>query len=1159
VTYVDSAVTESWSANVYSIQATNPNGSTYSDSVTQYLVPPGTVTVVVTPNATSNSVTISWKPGLPGTFGLIGYRVYKGLWGPPAVNPTPGATFTPTPTPITIISFDPTVGYTVTPVVDSPIQDHMGYWVQPVDGVSQIGPSGIPAPPYFKLAPTPPSSLQVAATPNANNTFSISWAPGAPGFFGLPNHYELDRTVLAVTSPTPVATVPYGQNSVSDVVSGFGSGSTVIYGLKLVDAQGNPSDLLQQVSNAMTLTGVVAAPARPTVLPFSGSISGIQYAWLMDPLADGVTAYQVYPNDWPTLTPVAAPVTVFASGPATFVFNPSPTPWVPNTYYLVAQNTVTVSSPVTLSGIPVTNYQVLANVVPGSKSVSVNWDLVPPAGTTTPSFDHYGIYRSRNPNSGYSLIATVGYPVTVYQDTTPTVTPGIDYYYQVTVRSGQSSESPVDPALGAGQPATVHLWPNVPTGVVAQAAATQTTLQWLANAGTEGVTAYEATQNGGSPMTVVSGPASFSTAFPETPGTLSVYRVIARNPSGDSDPCQPISILVPNAVTLTTVVNPPPQLAPPSSLNSSVSLLGLGYSGPVSAFKLYRQVTINGTPVISLAGSVSAGITVFNDPQPTPGYVNLYRAAGTGSGLEVGQASAPSVAVTLWPEVPIFSASGNGSAITIAWNGPVGDAPATGWNVYRNIYPTLTPAPVTTLSGGQTYVDAAVSQGTAYLYWMGSSNPAGNSGLSSPQTAMALDPPSLSITPLPEKNILSWSAITPIPGSPVTGYMVFRAVITPSATPTYSNLTGTILEPLSNTTYADSVTDGITYAYKVAGASSNGVLGAFSTPVTTTAAVQPVSMFTAVSGDRLVQLRWSYQGNPNITYILQKRLGTAPATQFQTLRTGFTGNNYDDSSVVDKNFYVYQITSVDPAGNTSTPVQAIALPAKAPVLSSSAVTLSQNTSNAVTNGNTLSWAGADQAGSFDPTMMYPLGGYAVYRSVDGGGVYQWVRTVAVTFQGGYPASPVSWTDNLTPDQLVNGNTNSYLIQAFDSPPDLPVPLSQAVTEGLVHSTSYAPVIAHTISPNTALDRNALRPFGASNERIVNIRFVVSGQGRVNIKVYNLGGTYITELINADYAPGIYWATWDGHNRSGDLVASGVYLISTESPGHQEFSKIAVIK
>ena len=153
--------------------------------------------------------------------------------------------------------------------------------------------------------------------------------------------------------------------------------------------------------------------------------------------------------------------------------------------------------------------------------------------------------------------------------------------------------------------------------------------------------------------------------------------------------------------------------------------------------------------------------------------------------------------------------------------------------------------------------------------------------------------------------------------------------------------------------------------------------------------------------------------------------------------------------------------------------------------------------------------------------------------------------IPVTFVDGIAASPVSYFHQV---QLVGGTAHTYLIQAYDSPPDLPVPLSQAATQGLAHASSYNPVTAYPISPNTALDRNAIRPFGAANEKLVNIRFVVASQGHVNIKVYTLNGTFVKELVNTDYSAGIHWTSWDAHNMNGTLVASGVYLITAPIPG-----------
>ncbi len=207
---------------------------------------------------------------------------------------------------------------------------------------------------------------------------------------------------------------------------------------------------------------------------------------------------------------------------------------------------------------------------------------------------------------------------------------------------------------------------------------------------------------------------------------------------------------------------------------------------------------------------------------------------------------------------------------------------------------------------------------------------------------------------------------------------------------------GSISEPLSNTNYVDAaVTDGFSYVYEIAPSTDNNILGPFSNQVITQNMYpQPVTDFIASSGDNLVQLQWTYQGVATNSVFIQRKLGPAPNSAFQTIKSGLQGvNNYIDTGVIDKNFYVYHIYTVDSQGLTSINfASAVALPAKPPSLPpaptgsiGAAVTLSQNSSNAQTLiGNTLSWGGADQTG-IDATMMYPLGDipYPGHRMAEG--------------------------------------------------------------------------------------------------------------------------------------------------------------------------------
>jgi hypothetical protein len=134
---------------------------------------------------------------------------------------------------------------------------------------------------------------------------------------------------------------------------------------------------------------------------------------------------------------------------------------------------------------------------------------------------------------------------------------------------------------------------------------------------------------------------------------------------------------------------------------------------------------------------------------------------------------------------------------------------------------------------------------------------------------------------------------------------------------------------------------------------------------------------------------------------------------------------------------------------------------------------------------------------------------------------------------------------------LSGETRTYLIRAFDAPPDAP---------GATHETPYPPVKVASLSAHTALDRNALRPFGAPNEQKVLVQYVVTEPGRVTIKVYSLAGTFVKQLLDDDRVTGLYRDLyWDGTNMNGQLVASGVYLVTTKMSNRQEVAKIAVIK
>ena len=312
----------------------------------------------------------------------------------------------------------------------------------------------------------------------------------------------------------------------------------------------------------------------------------------------------------------------------------------------------------------------------------------------------------------------------------------------------------------------------------------------------------------------------------------------------------------------------------------------------------------------------------------------------------------------------------------------------TSFTLYRSAYPSQTPTVVSTfVPPNGNYVDAAVTPDKAYSYWVDAHGTGGTSGLPTPQAMIPLQPPVLAITPFAGRNLLVWSPATVTPNGAVTGYVVYRAPLpTPSTTPVFIPISP-VLEGISDATFADtSLTEGSTYIYKVASSQSNSsysppnATSHFSLPVSLMIFPRAVDDFNAIAGDQLVQLQWTYQGSLSFTYFIQRKLGSADDSAFQTIKSGIVGNNFLDTGVKDKTFYTYRIYTVDGGGTTSTGfASADALPGKGPVISDPKVSISQDSAvSQVAVGNTLTWQGADQQG-IDPTTMYPLGGYNLFQ------------------------------------------------------------------------------------------------------------------------------------------------------------------------------------
>jgi FlgD Ig-like domain len=74
-----------------------------------------------------------------------------------------------------------------------------------------------------------------------------------------------------------------------------------------------------------------------------------------------------------------------------------------------------------------------------------------------------------------------------------------------------------------------------------------------------------------------------------------------------------------------------------------------------------------------------------------------------------------------------------------------------------------------------------------------------------------------------------------------------------------------------------------------------------------------------------------------------------------------------------------------------------------------------------------------------------------------------------------------------------------------------------------------------------------------------IKFSLPEEAKVNIKIYNILGKEITELLNDTRRSGEYEITWNGRDSNGNVMPSGVYFITMRTKNFSETIKSLLMK
>ena len=89
----------------------------------------------------------------------------------------------------------------------------------------------------------------------------------------------------------------------------------------------------------------------------------------------------------------------------------------------------------------------------------------------------------------------------------------------------------------------------------------------------------------------------------------------------------------------------------------------------------------------------------------------------------------------------------------------------------------------------------------------------------------------------------------------------------------------------------------------------------------------------------------------------------------------------------------------------------------------------------------------------------------------------------------------------------------------------------------------------------ALRQNYPNPFNPSTE----ISFLTPRSSHVTIKVYNLIGQEIRELLNSEIDAGVHYVTWNGIDDNGSYVPAGIYILTMQAGEYRAAIKMSFIQ
>lgn len=114
-------------------------------------------------------------------------------------------------------------------------------------------------------------------------------------------------------------------------------------------------------------------------------------------------------------------------------------------------------------------------------------------------------------------------------------------------------------------------------------------------------------------------------------------------------------------------------------------------------------------------------------------------------------------------------------------------------------------------------------------------------------------------------------------------------------------------------------------------------------------------------------------------------------------------------------------------------------------------------------------------------------------------------------------------------------------------------LNPSFEGGTVALDSRAP--SANLPTSFALSQNVPNPFNPTTQ----VSFALPKAAKVNLAIYNVLGQQVKTLVDGDMAAGYQTVTWDGTDRTGSQVASGVYFYKLRAGDYSDTKKMLLLK